>query len=156
MKKETLLALAAFITALANNECAGSTETTTAEMTGPEPEKKRRGRPPGTATPPAEPVTGEQTQAPAEPAKPADKPKLTEEQVEENYQKLRSIIEPYVKGTWVGDGQPKQPKGQDVKKVLNSYKPEGWEGSGDYTTKELANFPEKHADFQRDIEALGY
>lgn len=148
MKKATLLALAAFITELANNECGG-TETvseTAAGSTAEPTEKKRRGRPPGAATPP-EPVTGEQTQAPAEPAKQPDKPKLTEEEAEANYQKLRGVIEPYVKGNWT---EPAQPKGPEVKKIIAKYAPET--GS----LKELANFPEKHADFQRDIEALGY
>lgn len=146
MKKETLLALAAFITALANNECGATTETTTAEPTGPEPEKKRRGRPPGTATPPAEPAQPERAQTP-EPAKEPEKPKLSEEEAEANYQKLRGVIEPYVKGNWT---EPAQPKGPEVKKIIAKYAPET--GS----LKELANFPEKHADFQRDIEALGY
>lgn len=155
MKKETLLAIAAAITAIANNECGGSNETTAAETTGTGEDKpKRRGRPPGTSTPPATETTSESAAANmAEIVKQPEKPKLTEEQVEENYQKLRAIIHPFVTGTWT---EPPQPKGKDVKKVLNKYKPEGWEGSGDYTTKELANFPEKFADFQRDIEALGY
>lgn len=161
MKKETLLALAsavaafeAFITELANNECGG-TETTAPEnpSTGtPEPAQpaKRRGRPPGTSQPPGDP--------PADPAPPQEPPKpekptgLTPEQLEENYQRLRKIIEPFVKGTWT---KPPEPKGPDVRKILNKYKPEGWEG-GDYTTKELANHPEHFAAFEKDIEALGY
>lgn len=150
MKKETLLAIAAALTAIAHNEFGGSTEVTNTTPTpDPDAEKpKRRGRPPGTSAPPqsAEGTTTESAPNTAE-TKTPEKPKLTEEEAEANYQKLRGVIEPYVKGNWT---EPAQPKGPEVKKIIAKYAPET--GS----LKELANFPEKHADFQRDIEALGY
>lgn len=145
MTKNQLLALAAFITSLAN-EGEGAVTTTTAETPAGDPPKQRRGRPASTPTPPAE-----QTQEPAQPQQPEkpaepEKPKLTTEELEANYQKLRGIIAPHVKGG----------KGAEVKKVIASFKPDGWDAGTDFTTKELAAYPEKHDAFAKDIEALSY
>jgi hypothetical protein len=43
-------------------------------------------------------------------------------------------------------------RGEEVKKVLNKYKPSDWEG--DYTAVALAEHPEHHAAFVQDIEML--
>lgn len=55
MSKSTLLALAAFITSLANDTGGETTATPAADAgASPEPGKKLRGRPPGTAAAPAD------------------------------------------------------------------------------------------------------
>lgn len=97
MTKNQLLALAAFITTLANEgECTETTTTAAAsETTG-----KRRGRPPGTVTPPA-----------TETAPPAQETTAAETVTGKTYEELQAIIRPLVES-----GQ-----GADVKKVIAKY-----------------------------------
>lgn len=96
MTKNQLLALAAFITSLANDAEVTNTQPT------PDPEvPKRRGRPPTTATPPAE------TPPPADTEKPTETPTLTGK----TYEELQQIIKPLVVA-----GQ-----GEDVKAVIRKY-----------------------------------
>lgn len=94
MTKNQLLALAAFITSLANEGSNDLTENPPAS----EPTKGKRGRPPASATPPAE-------QTP-----PAEEPAVTGK----TYEELQAIIRPVVEA-----GQ-----GVDVKKVIKKYAPE--------------------------------
>jgi hypothetical protein len=99
MTKPQLLALAAFITSLANGECGEATETPSAGD-APAASGKRRGRPPTTATPSAtETAPPEQTQT-AEPTVTG-----------KTYEELRAIIE----------GPVKDGKGPDVKAIIAKY-----------------------------------
>lgn len=142
--KNQLLALAAFITSIANDGEGGT--TTEYPPADPPTGKRKRG------TPPASPA-GETPAAPAaaEPPAPAGKPST--EEVEANYQKLRAVIEPFVKGTWT---KPPVPKGPEVKKIIKSFTPGDWPADQEFTLKELAAFPASHATFERDISALEY
>lgn len=121
MNKNQLLALAAFITTLANEgECGEATETTTAAA------GKRRGRPPGTATPPA-----------TETAPPAQETTAAETVTGKTYEELQAIIRPLVES-----GQ-----GADVKKVIAKY--------GE-SLKDISTKPQHHTAFEKDIAALSY
>jgi len=148
MKKETLLAIAAAITAIANDlgttEATASADSPTTGGDTPAKERKPRGRPPTNTTPPVE-QTQEAAQEPEKTPEP-EKPKLTAEELEANYQKLRGVIAPHVKAG----------KGPAVKGIIASYKPEGWDAGTEFTTKELAAFPEKHDAFAKEIEGLSY
>jgi len=99
MTKSQLLALAAFITTLANEGEAASTETPAGEPST----KPKRGRPPTSATPPP-------TETPAAPAAPA-KPEEPVTPAGKTYEELQAIIRPLVEA-----GQ-----GADVKKVIAKY-----------------------------------
>lgn len=104
MNKNQLLALAAFITSLANDgECSTTTETAPG---GEAPPVKRRGRPPTTAAPP------ETVEKPAEPEKekPADEQPAGSKTIDD----MRALIQPLIKGQWMPgwkEGDPVQPRG---------------------------------------------
>jgi hypothetical protein len=129
MTKTQLLALAAFITSLANGECGEATETASAGD-APAASGKRRGRPPTTDKPESE--------------KAADKPVEQEKGSGElpatnakTYEELRAIIE----------GPVKDGKGPDVKAIIAKYATD---------LKTLATLPQHHAAFEKDMEALSY
>lgn len=91
--------------------------------------------------PPANNTTGaETTQPPAapEPPKPEPVPAIKGKTIEE----LRKMFEPLVKAN----------RGAEVQEVLNKYKPADWPGQ--YTTSALADHPEHHAAFEKDIQTL--
>jgi len=135
MNKNQLLALAAFITSLANEgDTATCSEPNTPETPAP---RKPRGRPPGTATPPATETAGtaepEKTQEPEKPAT----PERSAEDIEADYQKLRAIIKPHVEAN----------RGAEVKKEIAKFAAD---------LKTLATLPQHHAEFAKNVEALAY
>lgn len=138
MKPNTRIALAGLLSAAGNLLNAFATEFGAEAPASPEaaatPEAPKRGRKPAAAAP-AQPET------PAEPAAPETPPvkETTVTQTEEDYQKLRAIIEPLVKG-----GQ-----GEDVKKVIAKYAT-----NNPPTLKGID--VKHHAAFEKDIAALAY
>lgn len=128
MTKNQLLALAAFITSLANDgECSTTTETVPAG--GEAPPTKRRGRPPTTATPP-----------PTDPAPPEDKPAgqtggAAATAGSKTYEEMRALIEPLIKAA----------RGPEVKPIITKY-------AATLKDMDLKDYPA----FEKDIEALLY
>jgi len=96
MTKNQLLALAAFITTLANESGEACEVTSTTTGATAEPAKPKRGRPPTTTTPPAE--------QPKEPEKPAGK----------TYEELQEVIRPFVTAG----------RGAEVKAIIGKYSSE--------------------------------
>lgn len=139
MKKHQLLALAAFFTSLANDGEGAPATTTEPAPEGAAPPAKRRGRPPGTATPPPEaepPLTPEPTKEPEAPPAAAEG---------KTYDDMQKVIEPLVKGYWNGEKEQKDwaPRGPEVKAVILKYGP---------TLRQMD--PKHYPAFQADIEAL--
>ncbi len=142
MKSTTRIAIAALLhsagqvlTALAA-DFSGEAPSEAATPEQPAEEKPKRGRKPA---PPAaaEPAPVE---TPAEPAPATPEPAASAANAlpsEEEYQKLRALIDPLVKA-----GQ-----GADVKKTIAKYSPEGGLRTMD---------PKHHAAFEKDIAALSY
>lgn len=126
------------------------------------PAPKRRGRPAGStnAAPPATEVAStEQTTTAAstttpEPEKPAA-PAVEKIEGALTHEELQALIRPIVMGN-----KEKGVKGQGlkVKEVINSYAPKDFavSDSNSYTLALLAEHPEHHAAFAKDIEALSY
>jgi len=138
MKKDTLLALAAFITTFAENECGTCTEATASQPeetpAPPSPTPaKRRGRPPTTPEPPAAAATPEPEQpaAPAEPEAPAPTGGKT-------YEDLQALIRPYV---------VEHKKGEQVRAEIAKFAPD---------LKTLATMPQHHAAFEKNLQPLAY
>lgn len=133
MKKDTLLALAAFITTFAENECGTCTEATASQPeetpAPPSPTPaKRRGRPPTTPEPPA---------ASEAPEPPAPEPEAPAPTGGKTYEGLRELIRPLVEGG----------KGAEVKAEIAKFATD---------LKALAALPQHHAAFEKNLEALSY
>lgn len=141
MTKNQLLALAAFITSLANDgECSTTTETVPAG--GEAPPTKRRGRPPTTATPP--PAESPVNPPPTEVAPPNEPAPTGSKTIDD----MRALIQPLIKGQWMPgwkEGDPVQPRGGEVRPIIEKYAP---------TLIQMD--PKDYAAFEKDIEALLY
>lgn len=112
-------------------------------VTEPAP-AKRKGRPPGStnaASPATEPVTPPAEPVVEEAAKPTVPP-INGKTLEE----LRTLINPLIEKS----------RGLEVKKVLNKYAPPEFGASEEnfYPLSQIAEHPEHHASFQKEIEAL--
>jgi len=143
MKKETLLAIAAAITAIANDlgDCSAA-PVQTGDGSTTEPPAKKRGRPPTTEKPAETQQTP--TEQPSQPERAAEAPPLDKAAVEKAYQNLRQIIEKPVKGNL----------GAEVKKVIASYRPADFPEDTIFNLQELAKLPQLHAAFEKDIQAV--
>jgi len=125
----------------AHGEATPNAPIPAGEPTSPAP---KRGRPRKAAepeAPPANNTTGaETTQPPAapEPPKPEPVPAIKGKTIEE----LRKMFEPLIKAN----------RNAKMQEVLNKYKPADWPGQ--YTTSALADHPEHHAAFEKDIQTL--
>lgn len=140
-QKTIILALASAASALATaaaalaESCTDAPASVYPEVMPPGTANKPRrgpGRPPAQAT--SEPVTAT-AEAPA--AQPPADPVVPTNGTAKTYEQLRAIIEPVVK-----NGQ-----GEEVKKVIAKYAP---------NLKELADLPQHHPAFEKDITALTY
>lgn len=135
MNNTTKLALAGllsatgtFINALAAELSGQPTPEPAAPAEAPTKPKK---------TPKAEKPAEKPIEPEPEPETPA--PTEAKEEGGKTYDELRELIQPLVKG-----GQ-----GEDVKKVIAKYAPEGG-------LKVLATLPQHHAAFEKDLAALSY
>lgn len=126
MTKNQLLALAAFITSLANDAEAPAAAAAEPEAS-PTP-AKRRGRPPTTPEPPA---------VSESPEPPAPEPEAPAPTGGKTYEGLRELIRPLVEGG----------KGAEVKAEIAKFATD---------LKALAALPQHHAAFEKNLEALSY
>lgn len=120
----------------------------TGEPTDQQPTRTRKAR---TAVASAETKTETQpsgetkTETPASTIPPADGPKG------KTWEELKEIGRPMVMGVKNPDGSWKnEPQGTALKALVDKYLPEDQKGQG---LKSLANFPQHHEDFMRDVEA---
>lgn len=121
----------------------------TGEPTDQQPTRTRKARTAAAAAPVTEPVTQPpvepKTETPAPAALPADGPKG------KTWEELKEIGRPMVMGVKNPDGSWKnEPQGTALKALVDKYLPEDQKGQG---LKALANFPQHHEDFMRDVEA---
>lgn len=136
MNKNQLLALAAFITSLANDACGEFTKTENPPAGGEAPPVKRRGRPPTTAAPP--PTEPEKTEEPRAGGKTFITPPPSgdeEAATGKTYEEMRALIEPLIKAA----------RGPEVKPIITKYAA---------TLKDMD--PKDYPAFEKDIEALLY
>ena len=139
MKQTTKVALAALLQAAGSligafaGELSGTAEPEAAAA--PEPPKPAKAPKEKKADKPAEKAP--EAEAPAE----EPKPEMSKEEKDAIVKKLRAIIEPAVHAA----------QGDEVKKLINKYV-----GKEDSKLPELAEMPDKHAAFEKDIKALTY
>lgn len=112
----------------------------------PTTDKPKGGRPKKEHVTTAPVETPASSSAPVEEKKPEQSTVTGAMSIEE----LKALILPFVTGD---ESKGIKPNGPEVKKITDKHLPSDRQGQG---IKALVEFPEKHASFKRDIEALAY